>query len=100
MSCFIVPMVQAIATTTYRKINEKSSGNNQKESVWVKSLPTLELMLWGGTLMLLVDHIINGELAMKPTEMLTVGVPMSLAVTLAWAVWVKIKAGKLSRQSR
>jgi hypothetical protein len=61
-------------------------------------------MLWGGTVMLIVDHIINGELtwrfpfftALGQTggwevmlrEMLTVGVPMSLVLTVVWALWV------------
>ena len=64
-------------------------------------------MLWGGTLMLIVDHIINGELTWRfpfftaldqaggglvmLREMLTVGVPMSLVLTAAWLVWALVK---------
>ena len=60
-------------------------------------------MLWGGSVMLIVDHIINGELtwrfpfftALGETggwqimlrEMLTVGVPMSVVITLVWATY-------------
>ena len=60
-------------------------------------------MLWGGTLMLIVDHIISGQLTWRfpfftalgqeggwevmLREMLTVGVPMSLVITTVWAVW-------------
>ena len=59
-------------------------------------------MLWGGTLMLIVDHIINGELTWKfpfftalgqaggfsimLKEMLTVGLPMSLVITAIWFI--------------
>ena len=76
------------------------------------SLPALEKMLWGGTVMLIVDHIINGELtwrfpfftALGQTggfqvmlrEMLTVGVPMSLVLT---AVWVLLLESPSSRAS-
>ena len=57
--------------------------------------------------MLIVDHIINGELtwmfpfftaletdgggAVMLREMLTVGVPMSLVITAVWAVWCYIR---------
>ena len=56
MACFIVPLTQALATTAYRKhatLNDTFIGRN---------LRSLELMLWGGSIMLIVDHILNGEL--------------------------------------
>ena len=106
MACFIAPMVQAIATTVIRKRKAaKIAGSNP--SLWLQHLPDLEKMLWGGTLMLIVDHIINGELTWRfpfftaldqaggglvmLREMLTVGVPMSLVLTAAWLVWVLVK---------
>jgi len=105
MSCFIVPMAQAIATTLSRKMFEKK--NNNTQNVWIQQLPKLELMLWGGTAMLVVDHILNSEVtwqypfftALTETgglqtmlkEMLTVGVPMSLIVTALWAGYVAVK---------
>jgi hypothetical protein len=62
-----------------------------------------------------VDHIINGELtwtfpfftslgesggaAILWREVLTVGVPMALVLTVAWAGWVLVKA-KDARASR
>ena len=75
-------MVQAAATTIYRKCNKNSSAN----------LDSLEKMLWGGTIMLVVDHIANGELFFNLKEMLTVGVPMSISITVVWALWVAIKS--------
>lgn len=96
MCCFIVPMVEAIATTAIRKFNGSNSSNP-----FLGKLVNLEKMLWGGTVMLVVDHIINGELtfrfpfftALGQTggaevmlhEMLTVGVPMALLLTALWA---------------
>jgi len=102
MACFIAPLVEAIAVTALRKSGLK--GN----SPYLQHLPDLEKMLWGGTLMLIVDHIINGELtwtfpfftslgqtggaAILWREVLTVGVPMALALTAAWGIWVALKS--------
>jgi len=130
MACFIVPLTQAIATTAYRKHVEKkvqlegekclstfhtasadrSRLSRDKNFQLSTHLKTLELMLWGGSLMLVVDHIINGEVTwMYPfftalesegggmvmlKEMLTVGLPMSLIVTAAWAAWCYLKERK------
>ena len=102
MACFIAPLVEAIAVTAIHKSGLK--GN----SPYLQHLPDLEKMLWGGTLMLIVDHIINGELtwtfpfftslgqtggaAILWREVLTVGVPMALALTAAWGIWVALKS--------
>ncbi len=102
MACFIAPLVEAVAVTAIRKSGLK--GN----SPYLQHLPDLEKMLWGGTLMLIVDHIINGELtwtfpfftslgqtggaAILWREVLTVGVPMALALTAAWGIWVALKS--------
>lgn len=109
MACFIVPLVQAVATTAYRKRMEKTQVEPAQSNYHAlsKHLPALEKMLWGGSLMLIVDHILNGEVTwMYPfftaleteggglvmlKEMLTVGVPMSVIVTVAWAIWAYTK---------
>lgn len=96
MSCFVVPLAQAVATTICRKAIGNSNGN-----VWNAQLPTLEKMLWGGSLVLIVDHIAHGELFFfSLKEMLTVGVPMSVVVTLVWAIMVMLKSPALKRQNR
>ena len=67
-----------------------------------------------GTLMLIVDHVINGELTWRfpfftalgqagggnvmLREMLTVGVPMSLVLTAAWLVWALARTRKTATQ--
>ena len=105
MSCFVVPLVQAVVTSTYRKINEKTIENST--SALKRHIPALEKMLWGGSVMLVVDHVINGELtwrfpfftalenagggAVMLREMLTVGIPMSLVITAVWAVYAFMK---------
>ena len=109
MACFIVPLTQAIATTIYRKSTE----NVQKGNFMHRNLKTLEQMLWGGSLMLIVDHVINGEVTyiypfftalttegggmVMLREMLTVGVPMSLLVTAIWAVYCYAKERKAAK---
>ena len=106
MSCFVVPLVQAIATSTYRKTHAAAL-TSPDANLFKRHITDLEKMLWGGTLMLIVDHIINGELiwrfpfftalgqegggAVMLKEMLTVGVPMSLVLTAAWALWVLVR---------
>ena len=90
--CFLVPLTQAVATTIYRVCTK------QTDTFVGRNLKTLELMLWGGTIMLLVDHIINGEfLAWNPMELLTVGLPMSVAVTAVWAVYCYAKERKTAQ---
>ena len=106
MSCFIAPLVAAVATTAIRKTHAnavKAPGS----SPFLHHLPDLEKMLWGGTLMLIVDHVINGELtwafpfftalgesggaSVMLKEILLVGVPMALVLIAAWAAWVVVK---------
>ena len=90
--CFLVPLTQSIATTVYRVCTK------QTDTFVGRNLKTLELMLWGGSIMLVVDHIINGEFfAWNPMELLTVGLPMSLAVTAIWAVFCYVKERKIAR---
>ncbi|MDD6364761.1 MAG: hypothetical protein PUA47_05365 [Bacteroidales bacterium] len=108
MCCFLVPLAQAAVTTVVRKAGEN------KSSIWLKKLPTLEKMLWGGSVMLIVDHIVNGELswafpfftalaeeggtAVFLRELLTVGVPMSLVLTLVWAIGVLVSSARAGRR--
>ena len=113
MSCFLVPLVQAAVTTLYRKRNQKSIDNGQG-GILKRHIPALEKMLWGGSVMLVVDHIINGELTWRFPfftaltaeggasvfwgEILTVGVPMSVVITLVWIIYALAKERKASRE--
>ena len=104
MACFLIPLAQAVVTSAYRKFNSKSIS----ESAGMKHhIPALEKMLWGGSVMLIVDHILSGELSWKFPfftafnevggaevffrELLGVGVPMSLAISVVWAVYTFVK---------
>jgi hypothetical protein len=104
MACFIAPLAEAVVVTIIRRVNK------QPATALGRQLPSLEKMLWGGTLMLIVDHIINGEVifkfpfftaltetdgaALMLREILTVGVPMAAALTAAWIVYALIKDRK------
>ena len=106
MACFVAPLVQAIATSALRKWGKK-------DGFVGRNLASLELMLWGGSVMLIVDHIINGELTWRfpfftaleldggwqvmLREMLTVGVPMCLVITAFWGLWVAFKSKKSAK---
>ena len=112
MSCFIVPLTQAVVTTAYRKTHEKTI-HSSEASALKRHLPALEKMLWGGSVMLVVDHIINGELtwrfpfftaleqagggAVMLKEILTVGLPMSVVITAVWAVYALVKSHQKSK---
>ena len=92
MACFLVPTTTAIVTTAIgKKVPEKYRMN------WLNS------MMWGGVVMLAVEHIAHGEVVLYPPfltagfpevlpEMLKVGVPMTLAIVLIWAVMVVVAA--------
>jgi len=100
MACFIVPLVQAVTTTVVRRHTKNSENKNP----FIQNLSKLETMLWGGSAMLIVDHVINGEVvpyypffsALEAeggaftmlSEMVNVGLPMSIAVTLIWVAMV------------
>lgn len=89
-------MTQAIITSACRKHQEKSI-SSPDASILKRNLPTLEKMLWGGTVVLLVDHAIHGELfSFSLRELLTVGVPMSVILTAVWAVWAVCKSRRKS----
>ena len=101
-------MLQAIGTSIYRK-----SMRQPATSALGRNIPALEKMLWGGTIMLIVDHIINGELTWKfpfftalgaegggavfLRELLTVGLPMSVVITLVWVVYTLVREKKAAK---
>jgi len=85
-------MGTAIVTTIVRKkVPEKYHMN------WLNS------MLWGGVIMLAVEHISHGEIVLYPPfltaglpevfpEMMRVGIPMTLSIFLIWGIMVAVAA--------
>jgi hypothetical protein len=95
MACFIAPMATGIITTVFRK----------KIPAALK-ISWLNIMLWGGVVMLIVDHIANGELVFYPPfitamqnpagitvmlqEVAVIGGLMTIAIVLVWIILVAI----------
>lgn len=79
MACFLAPTAAAIVTASIKK---KVPPNYHLE--W------LNTMLWGGVIMLIVDHIINKEI-FSPIiwqEVLVIGGSMTLAIICVWMIMV------------
>ena len=119
MACVVVPMVEAVVTTITAKVMEskekalevnshtevENSGALEKIS-FSRKLKWLNNMLWGGSALLVFEHVWHGEIApwfpfltaaSNPadtaemlSEMSTAGVAMSVLVTAAWVGMVAI----------
>ncbi|MGA1822574.1 MAG: hypothetical protein ACMUIG_08600 [Thermoplasmatota archaeon] len=99
MGCFLVPGGEAIITS----ILQKALGKERSEKLKLK---WLNIMLWGGVIVLAVEHVWHGEVvpwfpfltAMENSadiapilhEMALVGGAMSLVITSTWAVIVVV----------
>jgi len=95
MACFITPMVTGIVTTVFRK----------KIPAALK-ISWLNIMLWGGVAMLIIEHIAQGEIVLYPPfltamqnpaaipgivqEIVAVGGIMTLTIVLLWAILVAV----------
>ncbi len=116
MACFLVSGGEAIVVTAVRAAVKKSeikkgivdeNGNQLTDPAehgvcWTRKLSWLMNMLWGGALLLAVEHIWHGEVVPWPPfltamqtpdeipvmlgEMTTIGVGMAALVTVCWVV--------------
>ena len=114
MACFLVSAAEAVITTVATKIVEKKEKKQKDLSVsldgekvesatkipFSRKLGWLNRMLWGGSALLMFEHIWHGEVvpffpfltaASNPEdaaemlhEMATVGVSMAILVTTVW----------------
>ena len=128
MACFLVPGGEAIVTTIVTKVMESKgkaalAENTEDEKAeaphgpgFVRKLKWLNNMLWGGSALLMFEHVWHGEVvpwfpfltnAADPadaaemlTEMSTVGVGMALAVTGVWAVMAVVSSVIEKRKTR
>lgn len=126
MACFLVPVGEAVVTTVVQKVverREKKVGGERIENMavekkvggekaentgmkWSQRSGWLNKMLWGGAMLLALEHVWHGEVvpwppfltAMKTPgdvgpmlhEMATYGVTMAVVVTVVWAIIVVI----------
>lgn len=95
MACFLAPATVAVITTSVRK---KIAPKYHIE--W------LNTMLWGGVVMLAVEHIAHGEVVPFPPfltamqnpadipimlkEIASIGTAMTVAIILVWTIMVLV----------
>ena len=97
MACFTVPLATAAVTTATKLALPESSRGNP----FVAKLPWLEKMMFGGSLVLALEHVYHGEVVFRPPfltamaegpeavgemlhEMATRGVAMTVLVVAVW----------------
>ena len=133
MACFVAPATVAVVTTVVRKVVEKretaAAAQNSTEAAmgaskvidslqtkWTKRLGWLNAMLWGGTVMLVLDHLLSGELILRPPfltalgdsalagemvrEILVVGGAMTAAVFVAWGAMIFVIEARAKAKAR
>jgi hypothetical protein len=90
MGCFIAPLLLVLGLTGVQY------GLHVPEKYRLK---LLNIMLWGGVVMLAVEHVAHGEVVPYPPfltaglsavlpEIVSVGVPMTLVIVAVWAAFV------------
>jgi hypothetical protein len=112
MACFVVPAGEAIVTTVIQVVVKNKEKKGEMEDInktgltWSKKLSWLNWMLWGGVILLALEHVWHGEVVPWPPfltamatpadtaamlyEMSTIGVAMALFVTLIWGIMVLV----------
>jgi hypothetical protein len=124
MACFIAPAAVAVVTTIVQKVvknKEDAAAGQQAEKTtgkWTQRLRWLNTMLWGGTLLLALEHVWHGELVPWPPfltametsggvgpmlrEIATYGATMTAAVLVIWGVmvWIAVTAERKARVAK
>jgi hypothetical protein len=116
MACFVAPAGVAIVTTVVQivlKNKGKTQGNPRTgehaqyaRGKWAGRLGWLNAMLWGGSIMLVLDHVWRGEVVPWPPfftaletpgavgpmfrEIATLGLAMTAGVVVAWGIMVAV----------
>ncbi|MFQ9515707.1 MAG: hypothetical protein ACLRZ9_07740 [Eubacterium sp.] len=125
MACFLAPAAEAIVVTAAKKVIEKKEKNQVKTDVestnnlineeskgipLSKKIGWLSNMLWGGSFLLLIEHIWHGEIvpwapfltamgspedtAEMLKEIAAAGTAMALLITAVWAVMAAVVRSK------
>ena len=98
MACFLVPMALAIITSIMQKTARSLA---EKLKLWI-----LNTLLWGGVILLAIEHIAHGEVVPWPPfltamtnpaeipvmlhETATIGTAMSIATFVTWGTILAI----------
>jgi len=95
MACFIVPATEALVASAANALLKR---NHRTQSLTVThKTGLLSKYLWGGSALLLLDHIVTGEVTLHypffteaPAliwhEMATTGVALAAGITLFWGI--------------
>ena len=131
MACFLVSAAEAVVVTIAEKAEKKKelkaaeTNTNteipveQTEKVkipWSRKLKWLSWMLWGGSILLMFEHIWHGEIVAwfpfltamsNPAdagemfrEIATVGVAMAALITLVWVVMCLVADSIVKRSAK
>lgn len=127
MACFTVPLAEALVLCVARaavkksvlkesarhtimasKTGERAGLVGRAKRAFIESTSSLQSMLFGGSFLLLIEHIYHGEVTVIPPfftalknahdipimlhEMATVGVGMAVLTTAVWGIAMGIKA--------
>lgn len=132
MACFLAPVAEAIVVTIMKKSLEKkekrealavpkrvgaacAKADGQSGIPFSRKLGWLTKMLWGGSFLLLIEHIWHGEIVPWPPfitamdnpaevgpmllEIATVGVTMAVLITAIWGVMVLV-SNRLEKKAK
>lgn len=106
MACVVVPFVEAVGISVAEKVLARRTVEGGIARDFAEKIPVLKNMLYGGSLLLAVEHVYHGEISFIPPfltaarnpaeipamlrEMATVGVAMALLTTAVWAGYVAL----------
>lgn len=100
MACFTAPLAEALVISAV-----KATGDKPARNPFARRIGWLRDMLFGGSLLLAIEHVWHGEITWRFPfltavrdgdtagmlhEIATVGVAMAVLVTAAWAVVVLV----------
>lgn len=110
MACFIAPAAVAVATTvveryTKKRVHSKAGGEvTATQGRWSQRLRWLSAMMWTGTVLLVIEHALHGELTIAPPfftalqtpgqlgpmlqEIATAGVAIVVGVVVLWGLLI------------
>ena len=111
MACFTAPLAEALVATAVKSAAGKPSAHSNP---FLRRLGWLQKMLFGGSLLLAVEHAWHGEITWRypfltavkdgnTAEMLheiaTLGVAMAVLITAVWAGMVLVASARERRRA-
>lgn len=112
MACFIAPLAQALVVTAAMSASNGKAAKSRNP--FVRRLDWLQKMLFGGSLLLAIEHVWHGEITWRypfltairdgnTSEMLreiaTVGVAMAVLITAFWSAAVLVSEAVARRHA-